>query len=226
MSTPVNNETRVETTRRHAKRGWFEKQPDTAKAAIITGVFSVVVALIAGTVGLATGVFGSKNEARPTSTWATSIGSPTSAEVDTPAATQSTDAAPEPSAGDADGADRLHGRTFNENYQIDLDSTRQNWDLSRSWKSGSDLGFEYISIKTIKIQGEASRARATPNIDDCNNSTVRFRYGIEDEDFAAGNAFCVITTDNKWVWVKIVRFDLDAENKNITLDIVPLGKVQ
>jgi hypothetical protein len=222
MGAPVDNDPRIGSPRSHAKKGWFERQPEAAKAAMITGICSVLVAVIAGVAGLATGFFGgmeqnpaSANDKQSFGTFKTGAPSEQATEAEESSTTDP------PSNGDGRGSNR----TFNSGYYIDLDSSRQNWDLSSSEKSASDLGFPYLAIKALKIQGEATKASATPDIDACNNSTTRFSLNIEDEDFAAGNSFCVATTDKNWVWIKIVKFDLDSDPQNITLDIVPLGKI-
>jgi hypothetical protein len=41
------------TTRKKERKGWFEKQPDAIKAAIIAGIFSVVVAVIGSAISAA-----------------------------------------------------------------------------------------------------------------------------------------------------------------------------
>jgi len=202
---------------------------DTIKAALITGCFAVVVALITVVGGLTTGLIGGKDKAGANtagtgiveaSAAAAPPGKPTVSTAGplletTAAATQVVAPAP-----------KHYTATFNETFYLDLDAPEQHWHLAQGEFPGSDLGLAFLAFGQMRVQGEAARSGPTAEAADCDGTTDRFNYTIEGENFAAGATFCVATSQGNWVWIKIVRFDNGAAPHKVTLDIVPLGRMQ
>lgn len=211
-------------------KGWYERRSDGEKVALIGGISAILTTLLTVGGSLATGIL-QLPPATPSSESSGPTPEPTGGipSHNSSGPQQAGSATPTVSTNSA-GPVKDPRQNRRENpvevsnyYALDLDSTKGNYGLTQDYSVyGLDLT---ISIPDhISTFREVARAFETSDLAFCNRSTVRFR-DIKDADFKAGKAFCVATTEKKWVRVKIVDIQHDSNPATVTLAIEILGDV-
>ena len=105
--------------------------------------------------------------------------------------------------------------TFAVNYGIDLDSQEANWSVG---DSGGDV---YLYRATngyyIATSGQVALVSQEASYEQCDAQTV-LQSDLTKEQTVVGRQFCMVTSERRWAYVKIVG--LDTERETVTLHVV------
>ncbi|MFC4068717.1 hypothetical protein [Actinoplanes subglobosus] len=180
------------------KIGW--KEPAIVLAAITLGV--AVVAFGRDLLG-----FEFSPEPEPSPTAALALSSPPTSPSQSPS--------PSPSS-EPNVSRQETGVLLPYSYALDLDTTATNWDVENAsvYKNG-DIYYA-TTARMIQTRADIAIVSGDPSYRACEDSMDRRDRAISRDDVVVGLTFCVRTSEQKWAWLKLTKFD---RGKSMTYDI-------
>ncbi|MCL7461003.1 hypothetical protein AB0I85_04185 [Micromonospora echinofusca] len=142
---------------------------------------------------------------------ATPTGRPTDP-TDTP--DPSTTASPTP-AGTKPPSRTQDDVTLSVYYFLDLDSAATNWNVQSGYGLGR-AGDLLLGPAGVETPGDVVVIAGKPSQSACEMSVTRQR-GIGGGQIRAGQSFCVQTTEKRWAWLTIKRYEPE---RTLTFDVI------
>ncbi|WP_334607832.1 hypothetical protein [Micromonospora sp. CPCC 205546] len=211
---------------------WMQRRPVLATLVVL---FLVVLSAVTGAAtdrivgrdpaGARTPVAATPSpEDRPTPAVPTvAIPTPTRSATPTGGPTDPTDA-PDPStsasptSGGVKSPSRTgEGVTLSLSYSLDLDSTAPNWNVQYGYSSGQGVDVHLSrGSPPVRTPGDVVVIDGTPSESACETSVTR-QNEILSEQLRTGQSFCVRTTERRWAWLTVKRYE---PGKTLTFDVI------